>query len=192
MKLFGITGGVGMGKSAVSQLLCDRGLLVSDTDVLAREIVKPGAPALRELQSAFGADIISASGELQRQELARIVFTDAAARQKLEGILHPRIRDLWKQQVEHWRAEKQSIAFVVIPLLFETNAESEFDVTLCVACSTETQRKRLQDRGWSKDQIDQRIAAQWPIEKKMLQADYVIWTEGRLACVAEQLDRILR
>jgi dephospho-CoA kinase len=191
MKLLGITGGVGMGKSAVSQLLCDRGLPVIDTDVLAREIVKPGAPALRELQSAFGTEIVFTSGELQRQELARIVFADANARKKLEGILHPRIRDLWKQQVEDWRAERQSIAFVVIPLLFETSAESEFDVTICVACSTETQRKRLQARGWSKDQIDQRIAAQWPIEKKMLQADYVIWTEGRLGSVVEQLDKIL-
>jgi dephospho-CoA kinase len=192
MKLFGLTGGIGMGKSATSQLLRDRRVSLVDTDLLAREIMEPGQPAVQEIQKVFGAQILSASGQLRRDELARIVFADAEARQKLEDILHPRIRHLWKQQVESWRAEGQRLAFVVIPLLFETHAQAEFEVTICVACSAATQRERLLARGWTNAQVDQRLAAQWPIEKKMGQADYVIWTEGTLDSVAEQLDRINR
>jgi dephospho-CoA kinase len=80
----------------------------------------------------------------------------------------------------------------VIPLLFETKAESEFDTVVCVACSAATQRRRLLDRGWSTEQVEQRIHAQWPVDQKIARAQFVIWTEGGLALHAEQLDRILK
>jgi dephospho-CoA kinase len=110
----------------------------------------------------------------------------------LEGILHPRIRELWQAQAQVWRAEDRPLAVVVIPLLFETDAQRELDVTICVACSAATQRERLLARGWTAEHLDQRLAAQWPAEKKMDHADYVIWTEGSLDIHALQLDRILR
>jgi dephospho-CoA kinase len=79
----------------------------------------------------------------------------------------------------------------VVPLLFETQAESDFDKIICVACSTATQRERLLARGWTPEQIQQRLAAQWPIERKIARSDFVVWTEGSLDVVAQQVERIL-
>ena len=162
-----------------------------DTDVLARQLVEPGQPALDEIRAAFGDAVLAPDGRLRRDELARIVFNDEAARVRLESILHPRIRALWQQQVRTWCDERKATAVVVIPLLFETGAEKELDETLCIACSAATQRERLLARGWSETQIQQRIAAQLPIEKKIEKADYVIWSEGSLDVLAAQLNMLL-
>jgi dephospho-CoA kinase len=190
MKLFGLTGGIGMGKSAAAGLLLRSGIWVVDTDELARSVVVPGHPALAEIQHAFGSEVISPEGTLRRDVLARIVFSDPAARQKLEAITHPLIRELWKKLVETWRANGEKAACVVIPLLFETNAESEFDATICVACSPGTQRSRLAIRDWGAEQTAQRIAAQWPIEKKITKANYVVWNEGSFEVLAAQLKAV--
>jgi dephospho-CoA kinase len=191
MKLFGLTGGIGMGKSAAAHILNQRGVFVEDTDELARCIVAPMQPALAEIQRAFGDEVISPEGTLRRDVLARIVFSDPVARQKLEAITHPLIREQWKKHVEMWRTMKFKAACVAIPLLFETNAESEFDATICVACSPATQRSRLAIRGWGPEQTAQRIAAQWPIEEKIAKANYVVWNEGSLEILAAQLEVIL-
>ncbi len=199
VNLIGLTGGVGMGKSACAQLFLERGAHVIDTDELARQVVEPGQPALSEVAKAFGSEVINAEGQLRRDELARRVFADVTARQRLEQILHPRIRDLWQRQVAEWRSQSgghgsnlAGIAVVVIPLLFETGAERELESTLCVACSAATQAERLLPRGWTQTEIRQRIEAQWPIEKKMAAADYVIWSEGSLEVHAAQVERVLR
>lgn len=191
MKLFGLTGGIGMGKSAAAQILERRGVSVADTDVLARKVVEPGQPALGEIKRTFGDSVISPGGRLHRGELARIVFSDSAAREKLEAITHPRIRELWRQQIEEWRSQKIQTACVIIPLLFETNAEGEFDATICVACSAATQQKRLAERGWGPEQIAQRIAAQLSIDKKIAKASFVVWNEGSLEILGAQLNAIL-
>ncbi len=190
MKVFGLTGGIGMGKSTAAELLRPR-IAVVDTDVLAREVVEPGQPALSEVRALFGPEIIAQDGRLRREELARRVFSSESARKQLEAILHPRIRALWQAQIEGWRAEGRKIGVVVIPLLFETNAAAHFDATVCVACSAATQRERLLARGWTAEQIEQRLPAQWPVEKKMALVDFVVWTEGSLAVHAEQLARII-
>jgi dephospho-CoA kinase len=201
MNICGLTGGVGMGKSTTARLLRERGAPVVDTDELAHQLVEPGRPALAEIQKLFGKEIISADGRLRREELAKIVFADAAARKKLEAILHPKIRESWLAQIEKWRAaSKRSgdgrqqnvpLAVVVIPLLFETQAETHFDKIICVACSANAQRERLSARGWSSEQIRQRIAAQMPAEEKIARSHFVIWTEGDLQNHAEQVERIL-
>jgi len=191
MKTLALTGGVGMGKSTAERLLRERGVPVVDTDVLARRVVEPGQPALEEIQRAFGPEVIGLDGQLRRDELARRVFADPRAREELGDITHPRIREMWRAQLAAWRAEGRPLAVVVIPLLFETGAEKEFDAVICVACSPQTQRQRLQARGWNAEQIRQRINAQWPTEKKMALADHVVWSEGGLDVLAEQLDRIL-
>lgn len=191
MKVVGLTGGIGMGKSASADLVQQRGIPVIDTDNLARQVVEPGQPALAEIQGLFGPSLIGPDGRLRRGELARLVFADPAARKQLEGILHPRIRRLWLTQVETWRIEGKPLTVVVIPLLFETGAQHEFDSTICVACSAVTQHERLLRRGWTSAQITQRIEAQWPVEKKIALADYVIWSEADLDVHAAQLDLIL-
>jgi dephospho-CoA kinase len=187
-----LTGGVGMGKSAAADILRSRGLTVIDTDVLARQIVEAGQPALAEIRAAFGETMIGQDGNLRRGELARLVFSDNAARERLERITHPRIRQLWKTQLDTWRTESRAVAVVVIPLLFETAAENEMSATVCIACSAGTQRDRLQQRGWTPEQCAQRVAAQWTIERKIARADFVVWTEGDLSVVGDQLARILR
>ncbi|HZQ48388.1 MAG TPA: dephospho-CoA kinase [Verrucomicrobiae bacterium] len=191
MKVYGLTGGVGMGKSTTDKLLRDHGVAVVDTDLIARQLVEPGEPALAEIQALFGADIVDVEGRLRRKMLARLVFADVNARKRLENILHPRIQRIWQEQIETWRAEGRPQAVVVIPLLFETKAETRFDAIICVACSAATQLRRLEARGWSQDEIEHRIRAQWPAEKKMELANYVIWTEGDLDIHAAQLERII-
>ena len=191
MKVVGLTGGVGMGKSTAAQLLGSRGAAVVDTDDLARQVVEPGQPALAEVREAFGPGIVGPDGRLRRDELARRVFADAASRQRLEGILHPPIRALWRAQVETWRTAGRPLAVVVIPLLFETKSEAELDATVCVACSAATQHQRLLVRGWSPEHIEQRLQAQWPVETKMARADYLVWTEAGLDVHAMQIERIL-
>jgi len=191
MKVLGLTGGVGMGKSTSAQLLRDRGVRVVDTDDLARQVVEPGQPALAEVLAAFGTQFAGPDGQLRRSELARHVFADPAARRQLEAILHPRIRKLWRVQVETWRAEGRPLAVVVIPLLFETKAEAELDATICVACGLAAQHERLLARGWSPEQIEQRNRAQWPVAQKIARADYLVWTEAGLDVHAAQIERIL-
>ena len=191
MKVLGLTGGIGMGKSTSARLLRAREVPVVDTDDLARQVVAPGQPALAEVLAAFGPQMAGPDGQLRRAELARCVFADPAARRRLEAILHPPIRALWRAQVETWRAEGRPLAVVVIPLLFETKAETELDLTICVACSAPTQQQRLQARGWSPEQIEQRLQAQWPVETKAARADYLVWTEADLEVHAAQIERIL-
>jgi dephospho-CoA kinase len=191
MKTYGITGGMGMGKSTAAQILCQRGVAVVDTDDLARDVVQPGEPALTEIQTAFGRDLVAADGRLKRDALAAIVFADATARERIEAILHPRIQQRWQTQLQTWRDQGLAVAAVIIPLLFETGAESLFDTVVCVACSPTTQRQRLAGRGWTPEHIEQRLAAQMPVVEKMSRAQHVIWSEGALEAHAQQWDRIL-
>lgn len=192
MKLLGVTGGIGMGKSAVEHLLQARGVPTVDTDSLARDVVQPGQPALAEIRETFGDQMVDEKGALCRERLARVVFSDADARQRLNNITHPRIRELWRIQVSRWKSDGIPLAAVVIPLLFETGAEPEFDAVVCVACSAGTQRCRLLGRGWTTQDIEQRNAAQWPIEQKMARANHVAWTEGVMDVLDEQIERLLR
>jgi dephospho-CoA kinase len=188
-----------MGKSAAATLLVQRGVTIVDTDLLARQLVEPGQPALAEIREAFGAEMLALDGSLRRDLLARCVFPDAAARKTLEDILHPRIRRLWQSQLADWREsnahslEHSNTRYfcVVIPLLFETHAETEVDATLCMACSAATQHQRLSSRGWNAGQINQRIKSQLPIEEKMARTDYVIWNEASLDVLGAQLERVL-
>ena len=180
-----------MGKSTAGKLLQEWGVPVVDTDVLARLVVEPGQPALAEIKREFGPEMIGPDGRLLRAKLAQLVFGDQAALKMLEGILHPPIRRLWQSQVEVWKAEGFGVAVVVIPLLFETGAVSNFDAVVCLACSTASQQERLRARGWNPEQIEQRKRSQWPVERKMDLANYVVWTEGSIQVHAEQLRRII-
>ena len=191
MKLIGITGGIGMGKSTGEKFLQEAGYQTIDTDRIARDLVRAGEPALAEIRQAFGDSVIDADGALVRKRLAEIVFNDVAARARLESILHPRIRKTWLDQAERWRETGVPVVFVSIPLLFETKAETDLQLTVCVACSGATQLKRLTDRGLTPEQVRQRVASQLPVETKMARADYVVWTEGSIAAHQDQWKLLL-
>lgn len=190
LRLMGITGGMGMGKSAATDWLVAQGVPVVDTDLLAREVVEPGQPALEEIRQAFGGHVIGTDGHLDRAALARLVFHDTKALRKLEAITHPRIRSAWQCQAKTWEAAGKALGAVAIPLLFETHAEKEVDATVCLACSTTTQFERLRLRGMTDEQITLRNEAQMPIEKKMAMSTFVIWNEGTLEALYEQLRRV--
>ena len=190
MRLFGITGGIGMGKSTAADLLSRRGVAVIDTDAIARQIVQPGQPALAEIAAAFGPESIRADGLLDRERLARLVFADPKERARLEAILHPRIRAVWQERAQDWMREGREKAAVIIPLLFETHSSDPFDLTVCIACSARSQERRLLARGWTSEHIKQRLAAQWPIEDKIARSDCMIWTDGTLQAHAAQLERV--
>ena len=191
-RVIGITGGVGMGKSTAAKLLRKQDVPVLDSDDVAREVVAVGEPALTEISEIFGADFLNAQGEMDRAKLAAHIFGNDAEREKLEAIIHPRVRERWLAQMETWRADNVPLGVVVIPLLFEVGAEGEFDSVICVACTGNTQRERLRARGWDDAQIAARIAAQMDVTEKIERADQVVWTEGDVSLLREQLQSIFR
>ncbi len=191
MKLLGVTGGIGMGKSTAGGLLEARGIRVVDSDALARQATESGTPGLAEIREAFGVAMLHPDGSLNRARLAEVVFSQTEARERLETILHPRIALAWRAQVQQWAREGQTHAAVLIPLLFERGYEAEFSAVVAVACTKASQRKRLTERGWSEGDIDARNAAQLPVEEKITRARFVVWTEGSIDVHARQWDRIL-
>lgn len=191
MILLGVTGGIGMGKSTSGSILERLGVPVVDTDGVAREVVAPGSEALEEIRQAFGGEMLQEDGSLNRARLAERAFAEADARARLEKILHPRIRHRWLARAAGWRAEGRSLGVVVIPLLFETEADRELDAVVCVACSTRSQWTRLRARGWSEEHIRKRLAAQWAIDAKIDRAQFLVWTEPPVGIHEAQLRRIL-
>jgi dephospho-CoA kinase len=191
MRMFGLTGGIGMGKTTAGLILARLGCRILDTDSIARELTEPGQPALSEIREAFGDEVFSPDGQLRRDLLARRVFADPADLSRLEAILHPRIRHVWVGQMNEWRSQSVSCAAVIIPLLFETDAAREVDSTICIACSEEMQQRRLAERGWTTRQIAERVQAQMTVRRKMELADYVVWNCAGLDLLEVQLARIL-
>lgn len=180
-----------MGKTTVAAMFARRGVMVIDTDTVARQLVEPGQPALNEIIAEFGAGIVDSRGNLRRDVLAGIVFADSGARSKLEAILHPRIGDFWHAKAAEWHRSGVRIGMIIIPLLFETGAERDFQATICVACSRASQATRMSLRGWTAEESCQRVRAQWPVERKIELSDYVVWSEGLLEVADAQVERIL-
>lgn len=175
-----------MGKTSLADLLQEFGFPVLDADALARELTAPGGESLPAIVQVFGSSVLDAEGGLDRRRVAKIVFKNSDKRKQLERILHPRIRLIWKNRVAPFRSHEAGPIFVVIPLLYETGAEDEFDFIVCVACRSEEQRERLAIRGWSEDHIQQRLEAQWAIDRKMRLADMVVWTSCSFAATVRQ------
>ncbi|MEZ5404845.1 MAG: dephospho-CoA kinase [Verrucomicrobiia bacterium] len=184
--LIGLTGGLGCGKSTAAKLLSEMGWRVIDTDEIAREIVMPGKPAWEKMRKLFGLDYFYKDGTVNRAKLAETVFHDAKRLSELNAILHPIIREEWKRQSEKLLAQGQNV-LVVIPLLYETGAETEFEKVVAIGCSESVIRSRIGVRGWSEEQITARLNAQWALEKKMQKADIVIWNDGDTELLKKQL-----
>ena len=191
MRVIGITGGIGMGKSTAAEILRSLGVRVVDTDDIARAEVSPGSAGLAEVVAHFGSEILDEAGELRRSDLGERVFRTPTDRIALERILHPRIQRRWQSQLVDWRAAGVSLACVVIPLLFEKNYREEFEAVVAVACGEATQHARTSARGWTGDQLRLREQAQLPVARKIAEADFLVWTEGTMAVHRRQWLRIL-
>lgn len=189
--LLGVTGGIGMGKSRSAAIYQRLGFPVVDTDQVARDVVAPGTPGLAEVVAAFGPEILTPEGGLDRPKMAERVFRDAAVRGRLEAILHPRIRAQWQGIAETWRRERRPLGVIIIPLLYETAVEKYFDVVVCVACSEAAQRERLRQRGWTDEHLARRLASQMPVSAKIQRANFVVWTEPPEAVHEQQVRRVL-
>ena len=181
-----------MGKSTAAKILVKGGVSVVDSDELARQVVEPGQPALDEIIDQFGDGFIDSAGRLDRTKMAQQVFGNDTVREQLEAIIHPRVCARWQEKISEWREQQLRAGVVVIPLLFEVEAQDQFDVVLCVACSASTQRERLRQREWDDEHIAARIAAQMDITEKMKLADLVLWSEGDVDVLSEQINRILQ
>jgi len=176
--ILGLTGGIGSGKSAASQWFEQHGIVVVDADVVAREIVEVGQPALLQIQQAFGDWVLQKDGTLNRRALREHIFQSNDARRILESITHPAIRQSIIQQLQD---AQSPYVILVSPLLFETNQHELTDHTLLIDASIELQIQRAAQRdGQNIEQIHRIIATQMPREQKQQLADDIVLNDGHL------------
>jgi dephospho-CoA kinase len=187
-----LTGGIATGKSHVRARFERLGIPTVDADVLARDAVAPGTAGLAAVVRRFGADVCDADGTLNRRRVGAIVFDDPDARRDLEKIVHPYVREMTEQWFGSLDPERVPFAVADIPLLFESQRDGDFDTVIVTACEPEVQLRRLMARdGLGEAEARQRIAAQWPLEKKIASADYVIRTDGTLDATDRQVDAVV-
>ena len=187
----GLTGSIASGKSTVARRLKDRGIPVIDLDKVGHEVLRRRHEGFEPVLAAFGEKILGTDGEIDRKKLAAIVFAEPAARQRLNEILHPRIRDEEARRVSAM-AEAGVVAVVTeAALLIETGQKKRFDFLVVVGCSSEIQIARLiQREGGSLREAKRRIDAQLSFEEKKAEADWVIDTSGERASTLEDADRL--
>ncbi len=187
MLRIGLTGGIGSGKSTVAALLAARGALVVDADRIAREVVEPGTPGLAAVVEAFGPEVLTADGALDRAALASVVFSDPQARARLDAIVHPLVRARAREAVA--QAPPDAVVVQDVPLLVETGQAGQYDLVLVVEADLETRVARLVRRGLGEDDARARIAAQATDEQRRAVADVVLDNSGAPEALAGQVDR---
>ena len=189
--LVGLTGGIGAGKSVVAKRLAELGAVVIDSDQLAREVVAPGTDGLAEVVAAFGPGVLGEDGTLNRPALAQRVFADQQARERLEAIIHPRVRARTAALVA--QAPPGSVVVNDVPLLVESGIEGMFDLVIVVLASEATRIRRLvEERGMSEDEARRRIAAQATDEQRRAVADIVLDNDGSLDDLRAAVDKVWR
>jgi dephospho-CoA kinase len=192
MLLVGLTGGIGSGKSTVARLFADRGAIVVDADVLAREAIATGTPGFARVVERFGPDVVGADGDLDRTAIASIVFSDEAARRDLEAIVHPEVGRRLLEAVEAHRDRADVVVFDA-PLIVEGGFGDGLDALVVVTAPREEQVARLiRDRAMPAEEAEARIDAQAPTEAKVARADHVIVNEGSLAELESRVDEVWR
>jgi dephospho-CoA kinase len=190
--IFGLTGGIASGKSTVAARFRTRKLAVIDADALAREIVERGTEGLREVVRVFGSGVLDSNGALDRQALARIVFSDDECRRKLNAITHPRIMQRMLDEAAALGQAGEPLACFEAALLVENNLADSFRPLVVVSCSEELQLDRIVARGrGSRDEALGRVRAQKPLAAKVALADYVIDTSGAIERSALRADEVL-
>jgi len=181
MKVIGLTGGIGSGKSTVSQFLAELGAVIIDADRVGHEAFKPDTELWREVVVAFGRQVLTPSGEIDRKKLGEIVFGNAELLRRLNQIMHPRMYDMVKAQLEEYRRRGVEVVVLEAPLLLEVGWDSLVDEVWVTVASEATVLKRLQERvGLSKEESLARIRSQLSSEERIRRADVVINTDCSL------------
>ncbi|PRR93485.1 MULTISPECIES: dephospho-CoA kinase [unclassified Bacillus (in: firmicutes)] len=190
--VIGLTGGIASGKSTVSQMIKEQGIRVVDADVIAKEAVSKGTPALRQIVQTFGEGVLLPNGELNRQQLGAIVFSDEEKRKQLNAIVHPEVRKEMLRQRDEGINSQETFVVLDIPLLFESQLESLVDRIIVVYTTPDLQLSRLMNRNHlSEKEALNRIHSQQPLEEKCKKADCVIENTQDLAFIRKQLQNIL-
>lgn len=190
MILIGLTGGIGSGKSTVSEYLTKRGYKVLDADKVSREIVEPGSETLLKIKEAFGEEILNSDGSLNRRKLGGIVFSDPVKKAILENIMHKKIIEILLDRAKMLSDEK--IVFIDAPLLFEAKLDKYVDSVWVVDADNETRIKRIMERdNLPKEEIQKRIDMQFSGIKKIRKANYVLDNSSEKENLYRQIDRIL-
>ena len=191
MKVIGLTGGIGSGKSTVAELLAELGATVIDADKVGHEAFKPNTELWREVVSAFGQQILAPGGEIDRKKLGEIVFNDAEALARLNQIMHPRIHDIVKVKLEEYRKQGVVITVLEAALLIEASWTSLVDEVWVTLASEATVVQRLKQRGQlSEQQSLARIRSQMPNEERSECADVVIHNDGDLSQLENTVEEL--
>lgn len=208
MKIIGLTGGIGSGKSTVSDYLISKGYTILDADKISREIVEPGSETLAELKTVFGEGILLTDGSLDRKGLGQIVFSDKAKLAVLDRIMHARIQGIMNQKIHKFLKKNQDfleehkdsglpaqrrVLFIDAPLLFEAGLDKLVGEIWVVDVDDETRIKRIIERdGLSRSDIMDRIARQMGRHEKNKRADEIIDNSGEKEALYRQIDRLLK
>lgn len=190
MIIIGLTGGIASGKSTVARMLEEKGALLLDADFIAREVVLPGKPAWREIRDWLGPSITGPGGAIDRARLGKLIFSDPAARERLNGIVHPRVMETFITRTEEIRRRHPDAVVVYdVPLLIEAKMDRMVDLVVLVYAAEEIQLARLQSRDkLTAAEALSRLRAQMPLAEKRAYADVIIDNSGSLAETRRQLE----
>lgn len=192
MKIIGLTGGIGSGKSTVAQLFVEEGFPLIDADVIAREVVAAGQPALQELADVFGADILEPSGELNRQLLAQRAFVDRETTDKLNAITHPRIQQRTQELFDAYREKDVEAVIYDMPLLVDNGLDRAMDWVIVVDVTAEERIRRVVEyRGLDEEDAQRRVKAQIPDGLRLAAADSVIDNNAAIDNLKPQVDQLI-
>ncbi|NLA46311.1 MAG: dephospho-CoA kinase [Firmicutes bacterium] len=188
--IIGLTGGIASGKSTVARMLEEKGALLLDADFIAREVVLPGKPAWREIRDWLGPSITGPGGAIDRARLGKLIFSDPAARERLNGIVHPRVMETFITRTEEIRRRHPDAVVVYdVPLLIEAKMDRMVDLVVLVYAAEEIQLARLQSRDkLTAAEALSRLRAQMPLAEKRAYADVIIDNSGSLAETRRQLE----
>jgi dephospho-CoA kinase len=193
VKLVGLTGGIASGKTTVATIMKRLGAAIVDADALSREVVEPGHDAWKAIVDSFGPEVLRPDQTLDRQKLRAVIFNNSTARKKLESIIHPRVRALAEERISQHAAAGYEIVVYEVPLLFEGNLHEWLRPVVLVACDTDVQKQRLQQRdGLTLEEAQKHLDAQMSLQEKRRLADYVIENDGDLESLERQVEEVLR
>ena len=192
MSVFGLTGGIGAGKSTVAGMFQDSGIPVVLADDVGREVVSMGSEGLSAIVSMFGADMLDSTGGLDRRKLGQMVFNDPAKRSQLEGILHPLVLDRSRELFVQLEQAGNQVVIYESALLFETKRHNEMKGVILVIAGEEIRIARVQERdGSDREDVRKRIQAQMVEEDKRKLSDYIIQNDGDKPSLANQVNDLI-
>ena len=191
MKVIGLTGGIGSGKTTVSQFLAELGAVIIDADKIGHEALKPNTEICQEIVAAFGRQILTSNGDIDRKKLGEVVFTNPESLSRLNRIMHPRMREIVKAQIEDYRHQEVDVVVLEAPLLLEAGWTSLVDEVWVTVASEATMLKRLKERtGLSKQKALTRIHSQLSSEERVRHANLVINTDCNLSELKARVRRL--